>query len=103
MCGPNGGPAAAEFMITAGDQAFLAWTGGPAAEVPAGSRVTAKCTLSVVADYEWDAFGLPDLRSDWYVRRLAIEHRQIDHAPGRPGGPLAGPRARCSARSRSSA
>jgi hypothetical protein len=56
--------------------------------VAAGSRVTAQCTLSVVADYEWDAFGLPDLRTDWYVRRLAIEHREIDYAPGRSGGPL---------------
>jgi hypothetical protein len=84
------GPAGAEFVITAGDQAFLARTAGPAAEVAAGSRVTAQCTLSVVADYEWDAFGLPDLRTDWYVRRLAIEHRQIDYAPSRPGGVLAG-------------
>jgi hypothetical protein len=84
------GPAGVEFVITAGDQAFLARTAGPAAEVAAGSRVTAQCTLSVVADYEWDAFGLPDLRTDWYVRRLAIEHRQIDYAPSRPGGVLAG-------------
>ena len=84
------GPAGAEFVITAGDQAFLARTAGPAAEVAAGSRVTAQCTLSVVADYEWDAFGLPDLRTDWYVRRLAIEHRQIDYAPSGPGGVLVG-------------
>jgi hypothetical protein len=84
------GPAGAEFVITAGDQAFLARTAGPAAGAAAGSRVTAQCTLSVVADYEWAAFGLPDLRTDWYVRRLAIEHRQIDYAPSSPGGPLAG-------------
>jgi hypothetical protein len=45
----------------------------------------------VVADYEWDAFGLPDLRTDWYVRRLAIEHRQVDDAPSGPGGVLVGP------------
>jgi hypothetical protein len=37
------------------------------------SRVTARCTLSVVAGHEGDAFGLPDLRGDWYVRRLKIE------------------------------
>ena len=47
--------------------------------VAAGSRVTAQCTLSVVADYEWDAFGLPDLRGDWYVRPLKIENRQIGY------------------------
>ena len=84
------GPMGAEFVITAGDQAFLARTAGPASEVAVGARVTAMCMLSVVADYEWDAFGLPDLRTDWYVRRLAIEHRQIDYAPSSPGGPLAG-------------
>jgi hypothetical protein len=80
------GPVGAEFVITAGDQAFLARTAGPASGVAVGSRVTAQGTLSVVADYEWDAFGLPDLRTDWYVRRLAIEHRQIDDAPSSPGG-----------------
>jgi hypothetical protein len=82
------GHAGSEFVITAGDKAFVARTAGPASEVAEGSRVTAQCTLSVVADYEWDAFGLPDLRTDWYVRRLAIEHRQIDYAPGSSGGPV---------------
>jgi hypothetical protein len=42
------------------------------------------------ADYEWDAFGLPDLRSDWYVRRLRIEHSQIDDVASDPGRALAG-------------
>ena len=82
------GHAGSEFVITAGDQAFVARTAGPASVVAAGSRVTAQCTLSVVADYEWDAFGLPDLRTGWYVRRLAIEHREIDYAPSSSGGPL---------------
>ena len=54
------------------------------------SRVTAPCTLSVVAGYEGDAFGLPDLRGDWYAPRLKIEHRQIDYVPGGPGRALAG-------------
>ena len=51
-------------MITAGDQAFVARTAGPASGVAVSSRVTAQRTLSVVADYEWDAFGMPDLRGD---------------------------------------
>jgi hypothetical protein len=85
------GPVGAEFVITAGDQAFVARTAGLAAEVAVSSRVTAQCTFSVVADYEWDAFGLPDLRTDWYVRGLAIEHRQIDDAPRSPAEDLVGP------------
>jgi hypothetical protein len=85
------GPVGAEFVITAGDQAFVARTAGPAAEVAVGSRVTAQCTFSVVADYEWDAFGLPDLRTDWYVRGLAIEHRLVDDTPSGAGGVLVGP------------
>jgi hypothetical protein len=88
--GPGQRHIGSEFVITAGDQAFVALTAGPASMVAVGSRVTAQCTLSVVADYEWDAFGLPDLRSDWYVHRLKIEHRQIDHVPGGPGRALAG-------------
>ena len=88
--GPVHRHAGSEFVITTGDQAFIARTAGRASVVAAGSRLTAQCMLSVVADYEWDAFGLPDLRSDWYVHRLKIEHRQIDHVPGGPGRALVG-------------
>ncbi len=83
--GPGQRHIGSEFVITAGDQAFVARTAGPASMVAAGSRVTVQCALSVVGDYEWDAFGLPDLRSDWYVHRLKIEHRQINYVPGGPG------------------
>jgi hypothetical protein len=88
--GPVHRHAGSEFVITTGDQAFIARTAGRASVVAAGPRLTAQCMLSVVADYEWDAFGLPDLRSDWYVRRLKIEHSQIDDVPGDPGRALAG-------------
>src|ERR1039457_7199126 len=67
--GPGQRDACWEFVITAGDQAFIARTAEPASLVAAGSRVTAQCILSVMADYAWDAFGLPDLRSDWQARR----------------------------------
>ena len=83
-------PAGSEFVITAGDLAMVARTAGPVSEVAAGSRITAQCTLNVVADYEWDAFELPDLRADWYVRRLKIEQRQIDYVRSGPGGPVVG-------------
>jgi hypothetical protein len=92
--GPAERHAGSEFVITTGDQAFTARAQGPASEVPSGSRITAQCMLSVVADYEWDAFGLPDLRRDWHVHRLKIEHTQTDDAPGSSGQALAGPSGR---------
>jgi hypothetical protein len=82
------GYAGSEFVISAGDQAFIARTDTPVSQVGAGSRVTVRCTLSVVADYEWDAFGLPDLRTDWYVRGLKIEHRRAGGVPRQPGPPV---------------
>lgn len=79
-----------EFVLTADDLAVVARAAGPGFEVAAGSRVTAQCTLNVAADYEWDAFELPDLRTDWYVHRLMIEQRQIAYVPRCPEGPLVG-------------
>ena len=97
----DGGPSAREFVITAGDQAFLARTAGPASEVAVGSRVTAQRTLSVVAGYEWDAFGLPDLRTDWHVHGWrSSTGRSIMFSAGR-GGALPATRARCFAHLRS--
>jgi hypothetical protein len=83
--GPAERKAGAEFQITAGDLGFIAWAAEPASEVAAGSRITAPSTLSVVADYEWDAFGLPDLRRDWQVLRLKVEHTRLHDAHGSPG------------------
>lgn len=35
------------------------------------SRVTAVCGLSVIKDYEWGAFGLPQqVRGSWRVERI---------------------------------
>ena len=59
--------------------------------VAVGTRVTAQCTLSVVHDFGWDEFFLPDLRGNWYARRLKTEQRQIDYVPGGPGRATVGP------------
>jgi hypothetical protein len=59
--GLRSGHAGSEFVITTGDQAFIGRTAGRASVVAADSRLTAQCMLSVVADSERDAFGLPDL------------------------------------------
>jgi hypothetical protein len=89
--GPAERHAGSEFVITAGDRGYIAQAAEPASGIPAGSRITAQCMLSVVADYEWDAFGLPDLRSDWRVLRLKIEHTHIDDAHDSLGQVLGGP------------
>jgi hypothetical protein len=89
--GPPERPVASEFLITAGDLGYIAWAAAPASGIAAGSRITAPCTLSVVADYEWDAFGLADLRSDWQVLRLKVEHTQLHDPHGRPVDVLACP------------
>ena len=80
------GPVASEFVISTGDHVFIAWARGLMPGFAAGLRITAHCTLNVVGDYEWDAFELPDLRTDWYVRQLKIEQRQIGEPSAFMGG-----------------
>ena len=58
----------AEFVLDAGSCRVLGSTPAPAYEVREGTTLTFRCVLSVVADYEWDGFGLPDVRQDWTVR-----------------------------------
>ena len=69
--------------------------------VAVGSRVTAPCTLSVAVGHERDAFGLPDLRGDWYVPRPKIERRQIGYFLAVRDGLLRAIRVRCFAHLRS--
>lgn len=53
--------------------------------VPApGTRVTVVCRLEVLAGYETDdEFGVFDIRRDWVVRRLKLQHRALVPVPGR--------------------
>jgi hypothetical protein len=48
------------------------------ARVRVGSRMSALCELTVVGDYEWLAFGLPNIRQDWTVGAMKLERRAID-------------------------
>lgn len=70
-----------------------------------GSRVSLHCQLSVMADYEWDAFEFPDVRADWVVERIQVEHREhlLPEGLGAQGGEKLDPCRRSSRRrSRSS-
>jgi hypothetical protein len=49
-----------------------------------GDRVTVVAGLDVVAAYETEAFDYPDVRRDWVVRGLKVEHRELVASPEFP-------------------
>jgi hypothetical protein len=51
-----------------------------------GDRIALVATLSSMLDYEFDAFGYPDVSHDWSVRGLRVEHRELVPSPAYPGG-----------------
>jgi len=66
--GRRGRQSGAELVLTVGELRFQVRFDGSARDVPAGSRVVVRGQLSLVADYEWEAFQLGDSRADWQVR-----------------------------------
>lgn len=65
------GHAGAEFVLTVGFDRFQVQTDGWARDVLTGSRVTVTGRLTVVGEYEWDAFSLGESRADWLVKAVA--------------------------------
>jgi hypothetical protein len=47
-------------------------------------RVTVLATLEVMGAYETDAFDYPDVRRDWWVAGLKLEHRELVTSPDFP-------------------
>ncbi|MDQ1720123.1 MAG: hypothetical protein QOE89_4076 [Pseudonocardiales bacterium] len=47
-------------------------------DIGVGDRVRAQCGLAVVPEYEWLAFGHPNVRRDWRVDGIMIERRAIE-------------------------
>lgn len=77
-----------EVVLRFGDQEILAQ--GEALRgmlFGSGSRVCAHGALRVVGDYEWEAFGIPDLRRDWLIRRIRLQHRALPLRAGLGHGP----------------
>jgi hypothetical protein len=62
----------AEFVLAVNAHRFQARVDGWAHEVRPGSRVAVRGQLSVVGDYEWDAFQLSDSRADWHVAEVVV-------------------------------
>lgn len=55
-----------------------------------GQRVAVVASLSSMLHYESDAYGYPDIRRDWKLRGLKVEHRELVPSPAYPGGSEAG-------------
>lgn len=78
---------AVEFRLDVGDFAVLAWVQPPRDDIVAGDAVCLHAVLHVVADYEFDAFQLPDVRRDWVVKQVLeggppdYRHHHLDLEP----------------------
>lgn len=66
-----------EFLLTSGAMRFIARTADFPVDEVSGSTVTVRCSLHVMADYEADAFDLPDVREDWIVEAVQVERRVL--------------------------
>jgi hypothetical protein len=60
--------------------------GGAEARLPeVGQRVAMDVSAYAVPDYEIEADDLPDVRRDWSVRGLRVEHRELVSSAAHPG------------------
>jgi hypothetical protein len=76
------------MLLRVGDRDFIAEPRERAAlgfPLPAvHDRVTVLATLEVMGAYETDAFSYPDVRRDWLVAGLRLEHRELVTSPDFP-------------------
>jgi hypothetical protein len=76
------------MLVRVGDRAFVAEPRGLATlgfRLPeVHERVTVVATLEVMGAYETDAFHYPDVRGDWLVAGLKLEHRELVTSPDFP-------------------
>jgi hypothetical protein len=84
--GPYEGPVVTTLRV--GDATLLML--GPPTElggVDVGTRLTARCSLSIMHDHEWDTSAMPHVHGTWAVRGIRRSHWTT--APGRGDtGPL---------------
>ncbi|GAA1478829.1 hypothetical protein GCM10009623_32750 [Nocardioides aestuarii] len=62
---------ATDFVLAVGPVRYQVQSTGWAADVPEGARLTVTGQASVIGSYEWDDFGLADVRGDWQVTGVA--------------------------------
>jgi hypothetical protein len=76
------------MTIRVGNRAFVAEPRereAPDFRLPrVGERVTVVATLEVMGAYETEAFDYPDVRRDWLVSGLKVEHRELVTSPEFP-------------------
>lgn len=56
-----------DFVLAVGAVRYQVQCEGWAADVPEGVRLSVTGRASVIGSYEWDDFGLADVRRDWQV------------------------------------
>ena len=56
-----------ELVLSLGGCRFQAQVDGHGRDVAIGSHITVRGTFFVIAEYEWEDFGLVDTRTDWMV------------------------------------
>jgi hypothetical protein len=61
-----------DFVLAVGPVRYQVQTTGWAADVPVGARLSVTGHASVIGSYEWDDFGLADVRGDWRVTDVAF-------------------------------
>jgi hypothetical protein len=56
-----------DFVLAVGPVRYQVQCEGWAADIPEGARLSVTGRASVIGSYEWDDFGLADVRGDWQV------------------------------------
>ena len=59
--------AGSEFVLRLGDFGLQAQVPLDMARPLPGSRLTVEGSVSVVGEYEWESFHLPDTHADWWI------------------------------------
>lgn len=60
-----------DFVLAVGPVRYQVQSTGWAADVPEGARLSVTGHASVIGSYEWDDFGLAEVRGDWRVTDVA--------------------------------
>jgi hypothetical protein len=64
-----------DVVLSVNGELMQAQVPGPASDIGTGSTLTVAGEVSLIADYEWDAFELVDTRRSWVIEE--VHHIEI--------------------------